>query len=55
MPGPHRVMSGLAAGIVEDGKHSVELGVDGEEMSLIAAKYELEEEWYVGSSLLALP
>jgi hypothetical protein len=51
MPGPHRVLSGLAAGIVEDGKHSGELG---EEMSLIAAKYELEEEWYVGSSLLAL-
>ena len=54
MPGPHRVMSGLAAGIVEDGKHSGELGEDGEEMSLIAAKYELEEEWYAGSSLLAL-
>ena len=51
MPGPHRVLSGLAAGIVEDGKHTGELG---EEMSLIAAKYELEEEWYVGSSLLAL-
>ena len=44
MPGPHRVLSGLAAGIVEDGKHANELG---EEISLVAAKFELEEEWYV--------
>ena len=42
MPGPHRVLSGLAAGIVEEGKHSSK---EGEEDTLIAARYELEEEW----------
>lgn len=51
MPGPHRVLSGLAAGIVEVGKHSEE---PGEETSLVAARYELEEEWYVDSDLLVL-
>ena len=43
MPGPHRVLSGLAAGLVEDGKHEVQLG---EDKSLVAARCELEEEWY---------
>lgn len=39
MPGPHRTLSGLAAGIVEDEtKHS---------SSLIAAQYELEEECHL--------
>jgi len=46
MPGPHRVLSGLAAGIVEDDKHGIEL--DGREsLELIAARCELEEEWCV--------
>ncbi len=44
MPGPHRVLSGLAAGIIEDEKHAEEIE---EEISLVAARYELEEEWYV--------
>jgi len=42
MPGPHRVLSGLAAGIVEDDKHSSK---EGEDSCLIAARMELEEEW----------
>lgn len=49
MPGPHRVLSGLAAGIVEDdGKHhsSVEGGID-EPDALVAARYELEEECHL--------
>ena len=45
MPGPHRVLSGLAAGIVEVGKHSSMEG-NNESASLLAARYELEEEWY---------
>ena len=45
MPGPHRVLSGLAAGIVEEGKHSSKEGDMNEEDTLIAARYELEEEW----------
>ena len=45
MPGPHRILGGLAAGIVEDGKHSSMEGV-GDTCSLVAARYELEEEWY---------
>lgn len=44
MPGPHRVLSGLAAGIVEGDKHSSIEG-SGEPDSLVAARYELEEEW----------
>jgi len=43
MPGPHRLMSGLAAGIVEDDKHSSKEGKD--DCCLIAAQMELEEEW----------
>ena len=43
MPGPHRVLSGLAAGIVEDDKHSSKEGE--EDCCLIAAQMELEEEW----------
>jgi len=46
MPGPHRVLGGLAAGIVEEGKHSAVEGV-GEPNTLVAARYELEEEWCV--------
>lgn len=46
MPGPHRVLSGLAAGIVEVGKHS-SMEENNESASLCAARYELEEEWYV--------
>ena len=42
MPGPHRVLSGLAAGIVEVDKHSSK---EGEDSCLIAAQMELEEEW----------
>ena len=42
MPGPHRLLSGLAAGIVEDDKHSSK---EGEDSCLIAAQMELEEEW----------
>ena len=53
MPGPHRVLSGLAAGIVEEGKHSLpasrgggeEVGGGSESSSLLAARFELEEEW----------
>lgn len=46
MPGPHRVLSGLAAGIVEDDKHGIEL--DGREsLELIAARCELEEECHL--------
>ena len=46
MPGPHRVLSGLAAGIVEDdGKHHSTVEGLGEPDVLIAARYELEEEW----------
>ena len=46
MPGPHRMLSGLAAGIVEDDKHSGEEGTgNGESKSLVAARCELEEEW----------
>jgi len=48
MPGPHRVLSGLAAGIVEDGKHSPpqeEGGGSESSSSLLAARFELEEEW----------
>ena len=48
MPGPHRVLSGLAAGIVEDGKHSSpqeEGGGSESPSSLLAARFELEEEW----------
>lgn len=47
MPGPHRVLSGLAAGIVEEGKHSSKEGdnMNEEDTALIAARYELEEEW----------
>lgn len=44
MPGPHRVMSGLAAGIAEDGKHAAAGGA-GEADPLVAARCELEEEW----------
>lgn len=44
MPGPHRVLSGLAAGIVEDGKHSSKEGIDDDPI-IVAARYELEEEW----------
>lgn len=49
MPGPHRVLSGLAAGIVEDDKHGVDIEDrdDCESAELIAARCELEEEWYV--------
>ena len=36
MPGPHRVLSGLAAGVVEEDKHAD---------ALVAARHELEEEW----------
>ena len=52
MPGPHRVLSGLAAGIIEDDKHgeddkhSVEVD-DRESLELVTARCELEEEWYV--------
>ncbi len=43
MPGPHRVLSGLAAGIVEEGKHSsVEDLEEGD--TLVAARFALEEE-----------
>ena len=44
MPGCHRILSGLAAGIVEGDKHSCEEGV-GDSTDLVAARYELEEEW----------
>ena len=44
MPGPHRVLSGLAAGIVEYGKHSSKEDVDDDPIK-VAARYELEEEW----------
>lgn len=47
MPGPHRVLSGLAAGIVEDGKHSSMEGGGDEPDSLVAARYELEEECHL--------
>ncbi|KAL3772767.1 hypothetical protein ACHAW5_007276 [Stephanodiscus triporus] len=58
MPGPHRVLCGLAAGIVEDdGKHSEGGGggtssASGSEMSsssssLVAARFELEEECHL--------
>jgi hypothetical protein len=62
MPGPHRVLGGLAAGIVENGKHDVPSGLpegggeedDGrgggespESSTLVAARFELEEEWRV--------
>ena len=68
MPGCHRILGGLAAGIVEDGKHNnnnnndyddgeheggndgvggkigyIKEGGEGEE--LVAARYELGEEW----------
>ena len=56
MPGCHRVLGGLAAGLVENEKHSA--GADGEQCdsgtsdlgitedrNLIAARCELEEEW----------
>jgi len=46
MPGPHRVLGGLAAGIVEEGKHSTVEGV-GEPDTLVAARYELEEECHL--------
>ncbi|KAL7533384.1 hypothetical protein ACHAWF_004474 [Thalassiosira exigua] len=46
MPGPHRVMSGLAAGLVENGKHSSVEGT-GEPDTLLAARYELEEECHL--------
>lgn len=39
MPGPHRVLGGLAAGIVEDDKHMSEED---------AARFELEEECHLG-------
>jgi len=42
MPGPHRVLSGLAAGIV-DGEE--EEGGGSDSSSLMAARFELEEEW----------
>ena len=44
-PGPHRKLSGLAAGLVENDKHTD--GGSVEETALIAARCELEEEWYV--------
>ncbi|KAL9187426.1 hypothetical protein ACHAXT_001529 [Thalassiosira profunda] len=48
MPGPHRLLSGLAAGIVEDDKHSGEKGAgNGESKSLVAARCELEEECHL--------
>lgn len=42
MPGCHRVLGGLAAGLVEDEKHASE---GNGERNLVAAQYELEEEW----------
>lgn len=55
MPGCHRVLGGLAAGLVEDEKHSVSIDGEndystfdagsGDERNLIAARCELEEEW----------
>lgn len=48
MPGCHRVLGGLAAGLVEEDKHTSDGSPDfsgGEERSLVAARCELEEEW----------
>ena len=42
MPGCHRVLGGLAAGLVEDEKHTSE---GNRERNLVAAQCELEEEW----------
>lgn len=51
MPGCHRVLGGLAAGLVEE-KHSTSMDKsrdcssnDGEDTNLVAARCELEEEW----------
>ena len=53
MPGCHRVLGGLAAGLVEE-KHSTSMDKsrdcttdDGEDRNLVAARCELEEEWWV--------
>ena len=58
MPGPHRVLGGLAAGIVEDDKHRAlgggtggkddeeeRVGASSESSTMGAARFELEEEW----------
>lgn len=51
MPGCHRILGGLAAGIVEDrkdGKHLEERGENEEtDVCLLAAKFELEEECHL--------
>jgi hypothetical protein len=46
MPGCHRILGGLAAGLVEEEKHTANLDLDnGEDRNLMAARCELEEEW----------
>lgn len=49
MPGCHRVLGGLAAGLVEVEKHSTAdhsiADTDCEDRDLVAARCELEEEW----------
>ena len=60
MPGPHRILGGLAAGIVENDKHRAavapidlpgaarkeeEVDESSESSTLVAARFELEEEW----------
>eukprot|EP00970_Alexandrium_tamarense_P010169 scaffold2045_cov203-Alexandrium_tamarense.AAC.32 len=46
MPGCHRVLGGLAAGLVENAKHASGDG-EIEEDSLVAARFELEEECHL--------